>query len=81
MSSLSDNGNIKPNIFQNTYSLLFLDLSNSSQIAKKFVESPFLLDYIGSVEDLNLMKDEIYSLPPDFPNHFPYLKKIKVGGR
>ena len=80
LSSLGAYSHIKPTIFQFTGSLLFLDLSNSSALAASFTESPFLLDYIGSVEDLNLMGDNMFGLPADFPNHFPKLRVIKLVG-
>jgi len=78
MGSLGESKHVRPSIFESTRNLLFLDLSNSSQLARNFAESPFLLDYIASVEDLNLMHDGIYTLPADFPNHFPFLKTIRL---
>ena len=60
--------------FQDTKNLLFLDLSNSTAFVRHLAENPYVLDLLSSLEDLNLMHDDLYSLPETFPRHFPKLK-------
>ncbi len=80
LSSVKGSSRIKPSIFKDTLNLLFLDLSNSSQLARHLAENSLILNYIGTVQDLNLMEDNLHGLPADFPNHFPQLKSIKLIG-
>ena len=80
MSSVGNESNIQPSIFKDTRKLQFLDLSNSSQLAKQITTQPAVLEYIKSVEDLNLMEDDLDTLPKDFPGHFPRLRMVKLSG-
>ncbi len=71
---------IQPSVLTDLPNVLFLDLSNTSQVAVHMIRDPDVLDHIQKVKDLSLMYDELYGLPSDFPNHFPELRTIKLVG-
>ena len=77
MSSVGSQSQL-PVVFKDLKNLLFLDLQNSSKLVRHLAENPYVLRYLRSVEDLNLMGAGLYSLPPSFPKHFPRLKALKL---
>ena len=80
MSSVASKHGTPPVIFKDMKRLLFLDLQNSSTLVRHLAENPYVLRFIRSVEDLNLIDDGLYGLPPSFPRHFPKLKTVKMVG-
>ena len=80
LSSVTSDDHPKPMLFQDMKSLMFLDMSNSSQLARGIAENPYMMDNLYSIQDLNLMNDGLYNLPRSFPNYFPSLRIIKLIG-
>ena len=80
LSSVKPVATIKPAVFQDMKRLLFLDLSNSSRLVKYMTQSAYVLDYLYTVQDLNLMNNKLDYLPSKFPTYFPFLKVIKLVG-
>ena len=80
VGSMYDTLHVNPMMFKNFKKLLFLDLSNSSQVAHRLANNPHSLDHMSSVQDLNLMEDNLLGLPEDFPRHFANLRLIKLIG-
>ena len=80
MSSVATKTPNIPATFSDLHQVLFLDLSNSSTLVENLARNSFDMPPFASVQDLNLMDDHLHMLPPDFPNHFPQLRVIKLLG-
>lgn len=80
LSSVDTKSLVPPSSFRDMHNLRFLDLSNSASLVKKMAKNRITLKSLKSVEDLNMMNDLLDTLPPDFPNHFPVLRVIKLIG-
>ncbi|KAK2163584.1 hypothetical protein LSH36_77g06025 [Paralvinella palmiformis] len=80
VGSRYDRIRINPMIFKDMKRLLFLDLSNSSQVVQGLADNTFSLEHVSSVQDLNLMEDNLLGLPSNFASHFPNLQLIKLAG-
>lgn len=80
MASVSVDSAVAPDLFRATRNLAFLDLSNSPHLVRHLAELPYVLRHLRNVEDLNLMMDDLHTLPKDFPKHFPKLKSVKLVG-
>lgn len=80
MASVSPRSNWSPVIFKEMKRLLFLDLQNSTALVRHLAENPYVLNYLQSVEDLNIIDGGLYSLPHIFPKLLPRLKSVKMVG-
>ncbi|XP_074653855.1 uncharacterized protein LOC141907995 [Tubulanus polymorphus] len=72
-----DDGGSDLDMLERMAHLTHLDLFNSSGIAKKWIASRKVL---RKVQDLNLMFNELITLPQDLPMYVPQIRNIKLAG-
>ena len=80
LSSVLTKSFIVPSTFRDMQNLRFLDLSNSATLAQNMAQNSFTFQPLSAVEDLNMMNDRLYTLPPDLPKHVPHIRVIKLIG-